>query len=137
MARKNYSPEERTAAVLLAEQLGSADSAGRQLGIPGATVRRWRTGKQAPSTSALVREVKGAMLDRLTEGAMLFFDRMLADLRNGKLSPGQAIVAFGVTADKMIAIRRERPDRVNAGQVDAIAAALALDTEDAEARPVN
>lgn len=128
MPTKRYTPEERARAVLLAHELGSAEAAGRKLGIPGPTVRRWASGARASDTLGLVREAKKAVVERLTESMMELRDALMGDLRGGKLSAGQKITAFGVMADKVIMLRRTdtRKDE-GTPELERIAAALERD----------
>lgn len=123
--KPTYTPEQRAEAVALAIELGNYSAAGRRLGIPAETIRRWAAGQRAPLTLELVGQVKGEMVERLTSSMMTAHNAMMADLLAGRLTPGQTITAFGVLADKVIAWRRfaGRGDD-HAGELDRIAEAL-------------
>lgn len=121
---KHYKPEERARAVALTVELGSASAAGRRLGIPGATIRRWMAGKRAPETREMVQEVKGRMVDRLTASMWLSHEKLADALQNDKLSPSQVITAFGVLSDKVLAWQRFEVQPAGTSELDRIAEAL-------------
>lgn len=126
-ARPTYTAQQRAHAVTLATAYGNAARAARETGIPAQTIGRWLN-EPSEETLKIVSQVHKSLADRLTDSMMEAHDALMANLRAGKLSPGQTIAAFGVLFDKRMAHleaeRRAGPSDDGLSELDKIAEAL-------------
>jgi len=120
MASK-YTPEQKAKAIMRAEELGNKSAAAREAGVPINTLRSWMENDK-DEVVKIGQQVKHNMLEKLEQGAMLFYEQILEHLDDdyeppeGKkrerknFSPGQKLTGFGIFADKVRDIRRLEQD---------------------------
>lgn len=84
-------------AVLLADALNSADEAGKQLGIAGRSIRRWR---EDPELAAMVRKTREETADDVKVAMILTWELLIQRLKAGEIDTRDLIVLGGVAFDK-------------------------------------
>lgn len=116
MAR-TYTDEQRTRAILRAEELSNIRAAAREAGVSESTLRTWM--KTNPGQTAQLRaEVKTSMLNRLEDGAMRFYNAMMQALEEGQYKPGQLMTGFGIVFDKYARLKELEIDTGDDGQLN-------------------
>ena len=100
MATRSGKPRtrrERSTAVVLADALNSADEAGRRLGIPGRTIRRWR---EDPELADLVLKTREETSDDVKVAMVLAWELIIQRLKAADIETKDLIVLGGVAFDK-------------------------------------
>ena len=88
---------ERAQAVLLADALNSTEEAGKRLGIPPRTIRRWR---DDPELAELVRKTREETADDVKVAMVLAWERIIQRLKADAVETKELIVLAGVAFDK-------------------------------------
>ena len=123
---------ERLAAVVLADALNSTDAAGKQLGIPGRAIRRWRSD---PELAEIVRKTREETADDVKVAMTLAWELIIQRLQAGQIETRDLIVLGGVAFDKhqlatggatMRSENRELNDLPDSTYVEAIREAVHL-----------
>lgn len=94
---KPRSRAERAEAVLLADALNSTDEAGKRLGVPGRSIRRWR---DDPELAALVLKTREETADDVKVAMVLTWELIIERLKAGEIATKDLIVLGGVAFDK-------------------------------------
>lgn len=84
-------------AVLLADQLNSADEAGKRLGIAGRSIRRWR---DDPELAELVLKTREETADDVKVAMVLSWQRIIERLHKDEVETKELITLAGVAFDK-------------------------------------
>jgi hypothetical protein len=84
-------------AVVLADALNSADEAGKRLGIPGRSIRRWR---DDPELAELVLKTREETADDVKVAMVLTWERIIQRLKADEIETKDLIVLGGVAFDK-------------------------------------
>lgn len=92
-----YSKHRKAEAVVLADQLGSSESAGQLLHIPSRSIRRWQ---DDPEMAEYVQKTRDALADDIRAAAALFWSTLVGRVRSGDIDTRDLIIASGVAIDK-------------------------------------
>lgn len=94
---RRHTQRERAHAVATAEQLNSADEAGKQLGIPGRSIRRWR---DDPAMADIVRKTREETAGDVAAAMVLAWTRLIERLQRDDIETRDLIILAGVATDK-------------------------------------
>jgi hypothetical protein len=84
-------------AVAKAEQLGSSEAAGKELGIEPRYIRRWR---DDPQLSEIVRKTREETAEDVTAAMVLSWARLIERLERDDIDTRDLIILAGVATDK-------------------------------------
>ena len=88
---------EKAAAVVLADSLNSSDLAGKQLGVAGRSIRRWR---DDPELAAIVRKTREETAEDISAAMVLSWTRLIERLERDEIETRDLIILAGVATDK-------------------------------------
>jgi hypothetical protein len=95
--------------VATAERLQSSDAAGKELGIPGRTIRRWR---EDPRLADIVRKTREETAEDVSAAMALAWQRIIERLANDAVETRDLIILAGVATDKTQLLTGKATDRV-------------------------
>lgn len=84
-------------AVALAEARNSSEVAGKELGIPARTIRRWR---EDPAMADVVRKTREETAEDVTAAMVLAWGRIIERLQRDEVDTKELIILAGVATDK-------------------------------------
>lgn len=96
MARRR-SLAEKAHAVAEAERLNDSEEAGKRLGIPGRSIRRWR---DDPDLAAIVQKTREETADDVKVAMTLAWERIIQRLKADDIETRDLIVLGGIAFDK-------------------------------------
>ena len=93
---QQYTDPVRVHAVAKAELVGS-ERAGKELGIPGRTIRGWMSD---PALAALRQKTRDEISEDIRVAEALAWDLIIARLRGGDIASRDLVILAGVATDK-------------------------------------
>ena len=94
---KRHSLADKANAVVVAERHNSSEVAGKELGIPARTIRRWR---DDPLMADIVRKTREETAGDVAAAMVLAWARLIERLQRDEVDTRDLIILAGVATDK-------------------------------------